>query len=320
MRIVIADNDINGKPQNTVFANLKSENSVTTQSNLIIFQRHALRSFAFPLTALISALNLPVQAQDISDIERRVDRFRSDAQSLYRLNEEDMTRIWEAYCGRFDPKIREDRDFAADIGKQLQYREKGILDQLLAGDYPTLISLVRTLSVNSETRDRGAQFEKTLLAEEGKLKQLTDGVVLKGSNHPFVQYAIEYGKRQHVDMCRNNGDSPKVCDKEFPGADGRPDLVTFEGGQLVIYEFKPDSSKAKDLGWDQVRRYIAPVVSFYQKYLPHGQQSEITDYPNSDYGGKEMLQRLKASSNAWDGKYLKAVPIVKTYSMCDKKF
>jgi hypothetical protein len=242
--------------------------------------------------------------QSISDLESRADRFRSDAQSLYRLDDDDMNLIWEAYCGRFDPKIKEDREFAADIGKQLQYKENGILEQLLAGDLPSLVQDANKLLQDAETKDKAQDILESLKKEESKLRNLYDGVVLKGSNHPFVQYAIEYGKKQHEEMCGRYGESPKVCDKDFPGAEGRPDLVTVESGHLVVYEFKPDNSKAKDLGWDQVKRYLAPVVSYYQNFFEDGRNGEFKGEPDSDHGGKEFLENLKQSKDAWssDGK------------------
>lgn len=263
-----------------------------------------------------------VNAGSISDLESNADKFHSEAQSLYRLNNEDLNQIWEAYCGRFDPSIKEDKEFAADIGRQLQNKEIGILEQLLEGELPDLIQEANKLSESSETKDKAQSILERLKKEEDNLEKLNDGVVLKGSNHPFVQYAIEYGKKQHEYMCGQNGDSPKVCDKEYPGADGRPDLVTFENGHLVIYEFKPDNSKAKDLGWDQVERYLAPVVNYYQNFFEDGRNAGFKGEPDSNRGGKDMLEKLKQSKDAWssDGKYLQAIPEVKTYSMCEKRF
>jgi hypothetical protein len=37
-------------------------------------------------------------AQNLSELESRFDRFRSDAQSVYRFDEEALQKIWEAYC------------------------------------------------------------------------------------------------------------------------------------------------------------------------------------------------------------------------------
>ena len=262
------------------------------------------------------------KGESISELEDKADDFHSEAQALYRLDNDNMIQIWEAYCGIFDPKIKEDREFAADIAQQLQYKEKGVIEQLLAGELPDLVEMANELLQDAESKDKAEDILEELEKEEEKLQDLYDGVVLKGSNHPFVQYAIEYGKKQHEEMCDDFGERPKVCDKDFSGADGRPDLVTVEGGRLIVYEFKPDNSKAKDLGWNQVKRYLAPVVSYYQKFFEDGRNGGFKDEPDSEHGGKEILEKLKESKDAWssDGKYLQAIPEVKTYSMCDKRF
>jgi hypothetical protein len=268
-----------------------------------------------------------MNTQSISDLRSRADRFRSDAESLYRLDADDLQRIWEAYCGVFDPKIREDRDFATDIARQLQDKEKGIIEQLLGGELPRLLEDAKKIRENSDAesrdKDEAKDIEEGLRKEEKKLRDLLEGVPLKGSNHPFVQYAIEYGKKQHEEMCTKYGEQPGVCDKNFPGMDGRPDLVAMDGGHLVVYEFKPENNAAKDRGWKQVTGYLPAVVSYYQSFFEDGRNAGFKRQPDdSDHGGLDFLKKLKASKDAWssDGKELQAIPMVMTYSMCDKRF
>jgi|GEM_PF-2822402 len=265
-------------------------------------------------------------AQSISDLRQKAERFHSDADSLYRLDDADLQQIWEAYCGVLDPKIKEDRDFAADIARQLQDKEKGIIDQLLGHDLPSLLEDAKKIQDNSDTdpkdKDEAKDIEGSLRKEEKKLHDLYNGVPLKGSNHPFVQYAIEYGKTQHQEMCGKFGEQPRVCDKNFPGMDGRPDLVAVESGHLVVYEFKPDNSKAKDRGWKQVAGYLPGVVSYYEQFFEDGRNGGFKGEPDSDHGGIEMLKKLKASKDTWssDGNQLQAQPVVETYKMCEKRF
>jgi hypothetical protein len=269
----------------------------------------------------------PANAQSISDLRSRVDRFHSDSEALFRLDEKDLQQIWEAYCGVFDPKIKEDREFAADIARQLQDKEKGIVEQLLGHDLQSLLEDAKKIRENSEgdskDKDEARDIEEGLRKDEKKLRDLYDGVPLKGANHPFVQYAIEYGKQQHKDMCDKYGEQPRVCDRNFPGMEGRPDLVAMDGGHLVVYEFKPDNSAAKDRGWRQVADYLPAVLSYYQSFFEGGRDGGFQGAPDSDHGGLEILKKLKNSSEAWesDGKHLKApVPMVQTYNMCDKRF
>ena len=284
------------------------------------------RSFGLFVFGLLLVLAPRAHAQSISDLRSHTDRFHSDAESLYKLDEQDMQQIWEAYCGVFDPKIREDREFAADIARQLQDKEKGIIEHLLGGDLPSLLEDVRKIQdksdADSKDKDEAKNIEEELHKEEQKLRKLYDGVPLRGANHPFVQYAIEYGKQQHKDMCDKYGEQPRVCDKNFPSMDGRPDLVVIDGGHLIVYEFKPDNSAAKDRGSRQVANYLPGVAAYYESFFEDGRNSAFKGEPDSDHGGVDMLKKLKDSPDAWtsDGKHLQPVPHVETYRMCDKRF
>src|SRR5712691_2700822 len=80
------------------------------------------------LTYLLFVLPVILTAQSISDLESKVDRFRSDASSIYRLDDEARQKIWEAYCGELDPGSKQrDARFAAEIGLTFQQREQGLV-------------------------------------------------------------------------------------------------------------------------------------------------------------------------------------------------
>lgn len=277
------------------------------------------------LSAVLMALCLAPsigQAEPISDLESKAKDFISHAQSLYRLDDDSRNAIWETYCGVYDPSYPESKQYATLIGQELQGKEQGQFQQLYDGELPPLKEAAKELLKDEKTKDRAEKILDDLTKEEKKLFKLIDGSVLRGSNHPFTQFALEYGKKQHEDMCdRYKENSIRVCDKAFPGADGRADLVTVRDGHLVVFEFKPDNSKANNLGWDQVKRYLAPVVNYYQAFFEDGRNGGFKDAP-SDYGGRKILELLKESKDAWssDGKYLQAIPQVETYRICDKKF
>jgi hypothetical protein len=283
-------------------------------------QANHFKLFVFSLVLILCSGSANAQ-NSIHELESLASRFHNEAQALYRLDAEDLNRIWEAYCGEMDPYSAEDKEFAANIGSQLQNREKGIVEQLLGKDVPELKNSAKKL-MEGPDKSKAQEIFDDVEKEETNLNRLLDGVVLKGSNHPFVQYAIEYGKKQHEDMCGEYGGDPKVCDKNFPGLNGRPDLVTVQSGHLVIYEFKPDNSKAKDKGERQVAGYMPGVVAYYQAFFEDGRNAGFKDKPDSDHGGVKFLEELKASKDAWssDGRELQAIPEVKTYNMCEKRF
>lgn len=281
--------------------------------------------FSAVLMALCLAPSIG-QADPISDLESKVNDFISHSQSLYRLNDDSLNIIWETYCGEEDPSYPESKQYATLIGQELQRKEQEQFQQLYEGELPPLKEAATELLKNEETKDRAQVVLDILKKEEKNLFKLIDGAVLRGSNHPFTQFALEYGKKQHEEMCdRYKDNSIRVCDRDFSGADGRSDLVTVSNGHLIVFEFKPDNSKAKNLGWDQVKRYLAPVVSYYQDFFEDGRnggfKKDPADNPE-DYGGKKIFELLKESKDAWssDGKYLQAIPQVETYRVCDKKF
>lgn len=276
--------------------------------------------FAGPSMILLGPSSAYAQ-KSIHELESQASRFDNEVQALFRLDDEDLTRVWEAYCGEMDPDSEEDRAFATNIGSQLQNREKGIVEQLLGRDVPDLKDTAKKL-MQGPDRSKAEDILNSVERAEANLNRLLDGAVLKGSNHPFVQYAIEYGKKQHKDMCEEYGGDPKVCDQNFTGVNGRPDLVTVESGHLVIYEFKPDNSNAKSKGEKQVEGYMPGVVAYYQAFFEDGRNAGFKGAPDDDHGGIKFLKELKASKDAWssDGSSLQAIPEVKTYNMCEKRF
>lgn len=263
------------------------------------------------------------QSEPISDLESEARDYTSHAQHLYTLDKENMIKIWEVYCGEVDPNHEKDTQYAAEFGRKVQSEEQEQFDQLIAGEFPPLMEAAKELLKDKETKDRAQTVLDALKKEDEKLRKLSDGLVLKGSNHPFTRFAIEYGKKQHKELCeKRKVNGIMVCDKEFSGADGRPDLVTVKDDVLTVYEFKPKTRKAMDKGEEQLKRYRDPVQSYYQKYFPDGRDGGFKGVPPNEYGGQDILETLKKSEKAWssDGKELKVVPLLDTYDVCDKKF
>ena len=262
-----------------------------------------------------------------AEIQTKVRAFIDSAAALYRLDKDDMTQVWDAYCGFFDPDNPEDAAFAADIGKQLQESESGQRDKLLKQlpDLRTLITAGKQAST-ATADDKAAlgRAEDDLKKQEGYLNDLANGVVLKGSNHPFVQTTIAYGQAQHLEMCKEYGDSdkPKLCDVPFESmGDRRPDLIAFEGTHMVVYEFKPDNQRAKDRGLKQLEDYAPHVQDFFEKYFVSGPNKGYTGVPDDDpYQGQKMLDAIKAATDSWHDTDLQVDQKVATYNMCDNPF
>jgi len=280
------------------------------------------RSHALVVIAIL-ATHAPRQAaaQSLYDLESKVTRFRSDAQSIYRFDEEARQKIWEAYCGQLDPGYGEGNTrFAAEVGQNFQQRQRDSVHRLLSEIGPLAEGIDRFQRSDSKDRDKAGALLDVVRREERTLQGLEAGVVLKGSNHPFTQFAVEYGKRQHSDLCGREGEQPKVCDKNWPGISGRPDLVFVNDSALWIYEFKPDNSAARDMGERQVREYVGGVVAYLQQFFPKGREGGVVGSPDGDRGA--IVEKLQRTPRAWsgDGSTIQVQTKVVTYPMCEKRF
>lgn len=280
-----------------------------------------VRAWSRHVTVVLFLLSpIAAMGQSISELDSLVSRFISDSEKIYRYDEEGRSMIWEAYCGKLDPGSEKFNErFAAEIGLNYQQRERDEVNRLLS-QVGRIAEMADKLQKGSD-KDRASNFLEKMRREEKKLQELDQGVVLKGSNHPFTQYAIEYGKNQHKSMCENYGE-PKVCDKNWPTLSGRPDLVFVDSDGLWIYEFKPNSSEAISAGDVQVRKYVDGVQQYYQNFFPKGRTGEINGSPHSDLGGRSMAEKIKSNSKAWssDGSAIQARVKVVPYSRCDKRF
>jgi hypothetical protein len=185
---------------------------------------------------------------DLEDLKTAAEALHKDVKNLIDLDYDNMSQIWEAYCGMFDPGVPATAEDAAKIGQQLQ-REEAEVEQGLQGLAAGLIEIAEVLQKDPSTEEEASEILEGLQKDDEDLEKIVNGVVLRGANHPFIQTAMQYGKDMHDEYGRTAGGDIKVYDQNFPGVDGRPDLVTVEGGLFVIYEFKPNNSKAISQGW-----------------------------------------------------------------------
>jgi hypothetical protein len=257
-------------------------------------------------------------SQTIDEVSDEVEDFQANAQEVYRLNTEGLQEIWAAYCGLLDPTTNEyDNEFAAVIGANVQSRQEDKWEVAM-GQGAELMNTLGPLQDAPETEAEADELFETVDKEITVLRALEAGAVLKGSNHAFVQMAIEYGKDQHEDLCDDEGEDPKICDKTWPSLDGRPDLVYVDDDGLWIYEFKPNNSQAISAGEDQVEGYVDGVQDYFQSFFPNGRGAGYTYYPDSDHGGEAIVKKLLETDDAWNGDALEAQWKVVTYNTCDK--
>ncbi len=279
-----------------------------------------------PIAAVAAALILlpssAIRADQIDDLERQAAAWISDAKAIYRLDCDAKKLIWRAYCGKLDPENSGEYDigFARDISRQLQEDQRSKIQPLLER-FKTLKEIAENLKRNSETESRANRALEEMQKEADKLEKLKDDLVWRGADHPFTQYAIEYGKAKHRDLCSSISGKVKVCDKGFGGT-LRPDLVLVDSDGLWIYEFKADYREAIDEGEGQLRDYVQRVQDYYQAYFEF-EGDKIVRFkgePDSDHGGRAFLEALRDEPKCWDGTRLRAKTKVVPYYMCEERY
>ena len=277
--------------------------------------RHLLRLIVIGLMVIACPR---LRADDIDQLDRDASSWIAKAQALYRLDCDDMGKIWNAYCGvaTYGNHEEYDVDFARDTAKELQSPEQSQLQELLDGYEGSgkLRDRAEEFKKNPDTESRASTMLDAMKKEYDKLQSLKDGLVLKGSDHPFVQFAIDYGRRQHDS--KNSDLGCDVYDREFPDAGGRPDCVKVSSDGCWVYEFKPNTSRAVDAGKRQLERYVPAVEKYYQEYLDsHGDRD-----PDSDHGGKDIVKKINDNSKCWEDKKVKFHSDVVTCDMCEKRY
>lgn len=93
-------------------------------------------------------------------------------------------------------------------------------------------------------------YEK-FTADYKTLTNLKEGV-MNGSNNPKIRAAMEYGKEKHVY-------NQRICEeKELSLSSGRPDCVSFQKDNCLVWEFKPDTYSESDAK-SQAEKYVRDV-------------------------------------------------------------
>jgi hypothetical protein len=257
----------------------------------------------------------------LEELRNRMEELRGHFNYLREVDAKGLEEIWNAYCGHLDPKMVDDKEYAARIGQTAQEKEQEIIEAA-QGMAENAIQDAVQLQQDPDTdiAQEASEILKVAQKYERNIERFQNGIVARGVNHPFTQWAVDYGKRMHEKLEDECGEDPKAKDQPFPGLRGRPDLVTIERGVLTVYEFKPMGEE--DLGRDQVAGYLEGVATYYQSFFEdglHGGFKDISNPPPDDKGGQAMLDKLKSSPYSWesDGSTLRALGTVKTYDPCE---
>ncbi len=165
-----------------------------------------------------------LRADDIGDLQSKADAWISKSKEIYRLDCDDMKQIWGAYCSEYDVTQERDRDAARSVADKMKDEAQSAIQRQL-DEYGRLKSDAERLKTG-DTESQAAKILAAMQTEVDRLEKLKDKGAWRGSNHPLIQYAMEYGKQKHEDMGRSSDFNCDVVDKEISGADGRPDCIS----------------------------------------------------------------------------------------------
>jgi hypothetical protein len=243
---------------------------------------------------------------EIDQLERDVRAWTRDAREAYRVDCQGMEQVWEAYCGGdFERNEEPDKARASEVARNVERTMRARVDPLLTR-LSSLEASVANMQAKSETKSKADALMRELAAEKPRLERLKRNGY-RGSNHPLIQYAIEYGKQQHASMERRF--SCDVADKPYPNAGGRPDCVNVS--RCMVYEFKPNNQRARSQGNEQLGRYVPAVNRYYAQFLQGGA-------PSSELGGSSIMETIKRSC-VRDGRVVFAGEVA-PYNMCEKRY
>lgn len=265
----------------------------------------SLLAFVLMFTAVEA---LAVMTPD--QFKREAQEWTKKAQDFVRLDCEEMESIWMAGCSAdIEPSESTEQqnmtETAKSIGAKVSQKAKELDKEYAVLDTwrDDFIKMSGVLPKDLEP------VVKTMDEQINRVRKASSGAA-KGANHPMVQYAIEYGKQQHKKMEAESRHACEVRDQVFPGSSERPDCVS--GSQCIIYEFKPDNSKAKSKGEAQLRNYKNYVEKYYQDLMNKRQT------PDARHGDKAMIGKIVAK--CLESGKVRFKTKISAYQMCQKKY
>jgi hypothetical protein len=244
----------------------------------------------------------------IDGYRRDVQTWSNDADGLFQLDCTELDAIWLALCGADEERNEApDRDAARATAREIGSRMKGRVDPMLVR-YADLKKRGEELMNADETKEAAAALLRSMDEKYAKFGRLQAGGALRGADHPMSQYAMEYGKQMHDEYAsRYRCD---VYDQPYDGADGRPDCIVV-GSTCYVYEFKPDTDRAKRNGQLQLDRYVPAVTTYYQRRI------------DAKEGNDSSLQgriTLEVERQCTSGGRVAFKDRVIPYPLCEKKF
>jgi hypothetical protein len=252
------------------------------------------------------------KGMDNSDVKNALEQLRSARSTTDRAFEDVKKDYddWKRLKTDFTKAYRSDVDeiralFCAEDDEGLDAKvatETNNVASALSSIYGTLtgradlmLKQLEPLEKVQAIKDKVQKLENAIRSARRRLESVAkDGGELQGYNNPLIRAAVEYGKRMHLDMQGHCS----AAEINIDGGNRRIDCVNaFSGGACDILEIKPNNSKARDAGQDQLDR----AESWLEGHSP-------SDLPDDNFIRKNCVGS--------DGKFNIAHYKVWTYDYC----
>jgi hypothetical protein len=200
-----------------------------------------------------------IRAMDKTELESLITQICS--QDIAR-NDDEADRLAKSIRDKIIENVRREYDSISAEGDRLGGGEV----ENVMNDAKSLRENTKSLLSYAEVKDDTDKLLKTMIDEIDKftnkvyekfttdyktLSNLKEGW-LKGSNDPKIRAAMEYGKEKHLY-------NQRICEeKELTLSSGRPDCVSFQKDNCIVWEFKPDSYSESDAK-SQAEKYLRDV-------------------------------------------------------------
>jgi hypothetical protein len=186
-------------------------------------------------------------AGDWSAAKDKVDRFKSEYDSLRRLTPDETRRVVTAIC---EAEEDDRRSVASDVHDRVAStvsREYDRLKDLKEDTNRRLDDVISDENLKDNQSDAKSYKDEVNRRWE-TIERMTRSI--RGKNHPVVRYLVDEGNRAHKDR----QGSSSYCDvAEWSVGGGRADCI--RASDCTVVELKPDNSRAISRGQGQARGY-----------------------------------------------------------------
>ena len=188
------------------------------------------------------------------DADRAYSEFTSAYAALRSLDKSELVNLVMAIC---EAEEADRRAVSSDASNRVRDRVRDSYDRLNSLRDRAVNTLEAVLSDTTFKGrwDRAREYREKTGDYWRTIDRMTSS--LRGSNHPVVAYLLERGQEAHLTYQKNQS----YCTVyEFTLSNGsRVDCIYADGVTAYVFELKPNNSRARSRGREQVQNYVSAL-------------------------------------------------------------